>query len=82
MKCAIFIKKLSGAARLYHCSPPFDTHKFVIVSAITVLSLPETCIFPSNINGEVKEWLELRGSFKGEINHERALNNAGYEVKK
>jgi hypothetical protein len=38
----------------------------------------ETFIFESDPMGNVQNWSELRGSFKGEINHIRALNNLGY----
>jgi hypothetical protein len=38
----------------------------------------ETFIFESDSKGNVENWSELRGSFKGELNHIRALNNLGY----
>ena len=53
-----------------------------MVSATHVLfSGPETYIFPANEQGEVINWLELDGSYKGRLSHEKALNNAEYEIK-
>jgi len=53
---------------------------FVIVSAAAPNSEPETYIFPANREGKALNMIELSGSFKGELNHVRALENAGYKV--
>jgi hypothetical protein len=65
-----------------------EKHKadFVIVSAVVVLfggvgGGPETYIFPSDEEGKVVDWLEMDGSYKGGLSHEKALKNAGYKVK-
>lgn len=93
---AAFVRNVpgwNGVARLYHVHPPmpfFDgsendglTTDFVIVSAVNVpLSGPETYIFPANKFGEVLTMLEQDGSFRGAMNHERALKNAGYRIVK
>jgi hypothetical protein len=84
-----------GEARLYRLSQPVaydydwenDTYKsstnFVVVSAASaVFSGPETYIFPAGENGKVVDWCELEGSFKGGLDHEQALRNAGWEVSK
>ena len=53
----------------------------VIVSAVVAMfSGPETYIFPANDKGEITDWGELDGSFKGDLDHAQALRNAGYEV--
>lgn len=53
----------------------------VVVSANNVpFGGPETYIFPSDADGNVEDWLELPGSFKGGMDHAEALANAGYEV--
>jgi len=84
----------TGDARLYELSepaqydtpwndddPPAKNTAFVIVSAtIGPYSGPETYIFPSNSDGEVVDRGELDGSYRGALNHERALNNAGYTL--
>lgn len=41
---------------------------------------PETFIFGCNISGTVVSWAELEGSFRGEMNIARALQNAGYTI--
>lgn len=61
------------------------THKtnYVVVSAVYVASdtsRPETFIFPCDSEGEVLSFGELEGSFRGDVDHVRALNDAGYEV--
>lgn len=85
----------SGDARLYKLSEPveYDEHwdedglqparktNYVIVSAAQVMfSGPETYIFPADEEGEVLNWGELNGSFKGGLDHEEALNRAGYKL--
>jgi len=94
MKTATFVKNLTaynykGDARLYRVDPPaqFDgeeteeTTEFVVVSATHVVySGPETYIFPADSSGEIIDWGELEGSFRGGLDHACALENAGYEV--
>jgi hypothetical protein len=83
---------LLGDASLYRVDPPMTygdlcdeedkgTTEFVIVSAVNVpFSGPETYIFPADSDGEVVDWLELDGSYRGGLDHEAALRGAGYEV--
>ncbi len=91
---ARFIKELEdwqGDARLYQLSEPIgwggwhgdEQHytEFVVVSAVCVMfSGPETYIFPTDEGGEVLDWSELEGSFRGGLDHEKALRDAGYEL--
>ena len=93
MKKAIFIKKLKGYrgdARLYKLSTPIkeDAYgdernaNYVVVSGVLAYDtgIEETYIFESDIEGNIKDYAELDGSFKGSIDHEKALNNAGYKL--
>lgn len=96
MSTAKELKKLEGFkgdARLFQVTPPmeydydYDTERnqksteYVVVSAADVMfSGPETYIFPANEEGEVIDWGELEGSYKGGLNHRAALENAGYTV--
>lgn len=89
MSLATFVRKLprgTGEMRLYKLAPPLSgysgqTFEFVVVSATVVpYSGPETYIFGADEAGEIKEWAELEGSFKGGLDHEQALRGAGYEV--
>lgn len=93
-KTATFISTKTSASgaeqRLYRVYPPAQYNDFgpdeqqtdyVIVSAVYVpMSGPETYIFAANEEGEVIDWIELSGSFRGDYDHERALKQAGYEV--
>jgi len=45
-----------------------------------MFSGPETYIFPANGNGKVLSFLELEGSYRGGLNHFKALEGAGYVV--
>lgn len=96
MSTATRIKALSmrGDAdqALYRLDPPYalvdwdgnptgDTTEHVMVSATNVMfSGPETYIFPADEHGEVTDWGELPGSYKGGYDHAEALNGLGYEV--
>ena len=79
-----------GNQKLYKLDPPMtvtdwddentiEVHEYVVVSATYAFG-PETYIFPADENGEVTSYSELDGSYQGGLNHEQALNNAGYEV--
>ena len=85
----------TGDARLYELSkavtfksgyddddnPVQDETYFVVVSGIVAMfSGRETYIFPSDQDGNVLDWGELEGSFRGNIDHQAALANLGYEV--
>lgn len=55
--------------------------KYVATSATDVmLSGAETFIFPTDENGSVLDWSEMEGSFRGSLNHEQAILNAGWEI--
>jgi hypothetical protein len=82
----------TGDARLYRVDPPAKYHvegdhdtvletEFIIVSAVNAMfSGPETYIFPANRDGTAINMLEIDGSFKGDLDHEQALRNAGQDV--
>ncbi|ASZ73371.1 hypothetical protein SEA_LUCKYBARNES_54 [Brevibacterium phage LuckyBarnes] len=76
--------------RVYRLMPPHvekdyhgveHTYDVVIVSAADVpFSGPETYIFPGTADGEVTDYGELEGSYRGGLDHEEALRGMGYEV--
>jgi hypothetical protein len=83
-----FIKNLNhfnGDARLYELSKPikYDDEKetsFIVISAVIAsYSGAETYIFPSDKKGKILNWTELKGSFRGELNHEKALEHFSME---
>lgn len=47
--------------------------RFVITSAATILGQPETYVFEADASGIISNWCELAGSFKGALDHERAI---------
>jgi len=91
---ATFVKDVSedfvGQAELFKVDPPigfdmdYETNKnkkqtsYVIVFAAMAFSPPETYIFPATPDGKIENWMELAGSFKGELDIKKALANADY----
>jgi len=94
MKIATKIKQLdgfTGDAALYRLSPLMKIEhmndaflggiEYVVVSAtIALFTGAETYIFPANKDGEVLDWGELKGSYRGGLSHSKALKNAGYTM--
>lgn len=95
MEKATFIRDLdegfSGHASLYKLSkavqyreaydkPPLETNYVIVSAANVIFSGPETYIFPADKDGTILDWLELSGSFKGGLDHKKALAGAGYDV--
>jgi len=85
-------REWNGDARLYKLSVPMVAYswldqrtiecEYVVVSAANVpFSGPETYIFGCDANGNVSDWSELEGSFRGGHDHNAALEAAGYDVK-
>lgn len=58
-----------------------ETTEYVVVSAaVFPYSGPETSIFPSNEEGVITSWGELNGSYRGGLDHYKALIRAGFFV--
>ena len=90
------LDNFQGNARLYKLSEPLaqdrrwwneseedesPSYNYVVVSAANVpYSGPETYIFGATKDGEVLDWGELPGSFRGSRDHQAALIGAGYKV--
>ena len=87
------VDEYQGVAKLYRVYPgvqyekydyststevPRSTTFIVISAAVVPLSGPETYIFPSDDEGRVIDWYELPGSFRGELDHNKALELGGY----
>ena len=76
------VSQTGAIQRLYRLSEPLEGNRYVLVSAVVAMfSGPETFIFGSDRRGEVKNWLELDGSYQGGLDHEEALRNAGYDAR-
>lgn len=77
------LKNFTGTAFLWKLSHPLERNTYVVTSATCAMfSGPETYIFAADRNGKIKSWGELEGSFKGELDHEQAIERAGYKVVK
>jgi hypothetical protein len=74
-----------GHASLYKLTPPITydgrSIEHVVVSSVGDDWVCETYIFEADSAGEVKNWGELPGSYKGGVGHECALFGAGYQIK-
>lgn len=84
-KTARLVKKIKGwrgNAALYELSEPHNGHTKVVVSAVNAMfSGPETLIFPWDEEADkVTDFLDLKGSYRGGLDHETALANAGYSI--
>ena len=74
--------------RLYRLDPPMspdhgDPTEYVIVSALACAwdtGRPETLIFRADKEGKVQDYMDLPGSYRGGTDHNKALENTGYEV--
>lgn len=85
---AMFTRSLDdfkGNAALYRLSKPVDYEGneqtcFVVVSDVIAFDHggPETYIFPADEDGNILDWTELNGSYRGGRDHKHALANAGY----
>ncbi len=87
IKVARFIKNLEtdnpnvNRQALYYLEPPLAGNNYVIVSGANVMfSGPETYIFPATPEGEFINMEELDGSYRGGIDHYKALVGAGYSL--
>ena len=58
-----------------------ESYEYVVVSAaIAPFSGPETYIFGADEEGNVVDWRELPGSYRGGLDIDAALTRAGYMV--
>jgi hypothetical protein len=81
-KFALKIKTMNSRQVLWRLDPPLDGHEYIITSASDVMFTgPETYIFPADKDGNITDWCELRGSYRGELNHKRCFANIGYCIK-
>ena len=91
-KMARFVRDLdgfTGHASLYELSEPAaygygddaGHTTFVVVSATNaIFSGPETYIFAADKKGKVKSWSEMEGSYRGDLDHAKALRGAGFTI--
>lgn len=84
-------KDFKGTAKLWRITPPvvytewtddsgeisLET-EYVITSATNAMFTgPETYIFPADSEGNILNWTELPGSYRGGLDHELAISQVG-----
>lgn len=93
-KTATLVRELNdwrGFACLYKLSVPvtyrrlgdardWETNHIIVSSVVAEYSGPETYIFPADEEGNALNFLELSGSFRGELDHIKAITDAGYSL--
>lgn len=72
--------RLSEGVRVSERDPDKGKTDHVVVSAVRVLGEPETYIFASDAEGAVTCWTEMPGSYRGGLDHEQAIRDAGWEI--
>jgi len=88
MKTAKLVKVLPPAENgmvvkqtVYKLSTPLDGYDYVVSSAANVWdSGPETYLFGCDKDGNIEDWGELHGSFRGRLDCEEAIKKAGYII--
>jgi hypothetical protein len=59
---------------------PGEKTEHVVTSTASVFGRPETYIFPADADGHVTDWGELPGSYKGDLDHDTAIEGFLDEV--
>ncbi len=86
IKTATFIKDMASRTatqKLYRMDPPHEGHEYVAASGVQSAfdtMMPETYLFGADADGKITSYSELDGSFRGSVDHEEAIREAGYKV--
>lgn len=54
-----------------------ETEYIVSSAVVAMFSGPETYLFPADADGEVLDWSELPGSYRGGLSHDAAMDGLG-----
>jgi hypothetical protein len=80
-KCAVKIKFIKSDQILWEVFPRIQGHKYVITSATNVqFSGPETYMFAADEKGNIIDWSELPGSYRGGLDHKTCFESIGYST--
>lgn len=75
------IKDVNDHQILWEVLPRIDGHKYVITSTSNVqFSGPETYMFASDEKGNIIDWCELPGSYRGKLDHKICFENINYKI--
>lgn len=76
-KCAFFIKNIENICVSATTQKLWEVYGgYVVTSATTtrVGGQPETYVFHANVYGSIVDYREIAGSFKGALDHQRAID--------
>lgn len=80
-KAAYKIKQLSSSKILWEVMPRIDGNKYVVTSVSNLTRLgEETYMFAADEQGNIIDWSELEGSYRGEQDHHNCFKNIGYST--
>lgn len=80
-KIANKIKTISDNKVLWEVFPRINGHKHVVTSAVTLqFTGPETYMFAADEKGNIIDWEELPGSYRGSVEHKKCFESIGYNV--
>ena len=57
-----------------------ETDHVIVSAAVVPYTGPETYIFPADAEGNVMDWSEMHGSYRGGLSHEHALERADWSL--
>ena len=80
-KVAYKIKEFPNNKILWEVLPRIDGNKYVLTSATNVqFSGPETYMFAADEKGNIIDWCELPGSYRGGLDHKTCFESIGYST--
>ena len=75
------IKDVNNHQILWEVLPRIEGNKYVITSTSNVqFTGPETYMFAADEKGNIINWGELPGSYRGELNHQKCFENINYQI--
>lgn len=80
-KNAFKIKDILHTKILWEVLPRIDGNKYVITSTSSnMITGLETYMFAADEEGNIIDWGELEGSYRGSLDHKKCFQNIGYSV--
>jgi hypothetical protein len=80
-KSAFKIKNILDTKILWEVLPRIDGNKYVITSTSdNMITGQETYMFAADEKGNIIDWGELEGSYRGSLDHKKCFENIGYSI--
>jgi len=74
-----FVKQLSDTQQLWSLGWKLEFRtgntEYVVTSFGRHMEVTETFVFPADSNGKIISWTELPGSFRGDLDHKKAIRD-------